>query len=372
MGEIAPAKVLIVEDDSSDLNFLGKILSEENYKIYLATGGEEALKRASKVIPDLILLDVMMPGLNGFEVCELLKKDPATMDIPVVFLTGKTDSESIIKAFEVGGADYLTKPFNAAELLARVYTHINLVRNTKELARRIQEINEIMQMVSHDLSNQIFGISGILDIIDPEHETTEFKNYLPMLKNAANNSMIIVELIKELVFFEDKKQDWDLSSVEVKKSLVAAIEPLVIKFHDKKIVVNWDDIPDDLCVLANERSLTQSVFPNVLSNAYKFSHKNEAIEIKAKVEGDKVKILFQDQGIGIPKEFFPKLFTFDKSILQKGTMGEQSMGYGLPLIKKFMDAYGGAVEYTSPPAGEDRGTLVTLTFKLGNINEANL
>jgi CheY-like chemotaxis protein/anti-sigma regulatory factor (Ser/Thr protein kinase) len=372
MGEIAPAKVLIVEDDSNDLNFLGKILSEENYKIFLATNGEEALKRAFKVIPDLILLDVMMPGLSGFEVCERLKKDPKTMDIPIVFLTGKTDSESIIHGFEVGGADYLTKPFNSAELLARVFTHIKLVRNTSALAKRILEINQIMQMVSHDLSNQIFGISGILEIVDSGIGDTEIKNYVPMLQNAADNSMAIVELIKELVFFEDKMQDWDLSSVVLKKSLVAAIEPLVVKFKDKKIVVNWDDIPDDLCVLAHERSLTQSVLPNVLSNAYKFSHQGDSIEIKAQVEGDKVKLKVIDKGIGVPKEYFPKLFTYDKTILQKGTLGETSIGYGLPLIKKFMDAYGGSVEYVSPPPGQTVGTECILTFNLGYFTEANL
>jgi len=372
MGEIATAKVLIVEDSPNDLNFLGKILTEENYKIYLATNGEEALQRAFKVVPDLILLDVMMPGMNGFEVCEQLKKDPVTMEIPVVFLTGKTDADSIIKAFEVGGADYLTKPFNSAELLARVFTHINLRRNTRDLARKINEINELMQMVSHDLSNQLFGISGILELLDPQHGEDEIRSYLPMLKNAANNSVEIVELIKEMIFFEDKKQDWDLTSIRVKKSLVAAIEPLVINYKNKRITVEWDEIPDDLCVLAHEKSLTQSVFPNILSNAFKFSHENGLIQISAKVEGSVVKIFVKDQGIGIPKEFFPKLFSFDKSILQKGTLGEPSIGYGLPLIKKFMDAYGGGVEYFSPPPGKQNGTLVVLSFKLGNINEVDL
>ncbi|RLA62829.1 MAG: hypothetical protein DRQ88_05450 [Epsilonproteobacteria bacterium] len=369
MDEIAAAKVLIIEDDPGDLHFLGKILSAENYKIYLATNGEEGIKRALKVIPDLILLDVMMPGINGFEVCERLKKDPITLGIPIVFLTGKTDPESIIKAFEIGGADYLTKPFNSAELLARVFTHINLVRNTKGLAKKIEEINELMQMVSHDLSNQLFGISGILDIIDQENEV---KSYLPMLKNAANNSMAIVELIKELIFFDDKKQDWDLTSVVVKDSLKVAIEPLAIKYKNKKIVAQWDEIPDDLCILAHERSLTQSVFPNILSNAYKFSHENGTIEIISKVAGDIVKIMIKDQGIGIPVKSVPKLFTFDKVILQTGTIGEPSIGYGLPLVKKFMDAYGGGIEYFSPPPGETSGTLVILTFKLGNINEVSL
>ena len=193
-----------------------------------------------------------------------------------------------------------------------------------------------------------------------------------MLKNATDNSMAIVELIKELVFFEDNMQDWDLSSVILKKSLVAAIEPLVIKFKAKKIVVNWDDIPDDLCVLAHEKSLTQSVLPNVLSNAYKFSHPGESIEIKAQVEGDKVRLRVIDNGIGIPKAYFPKLFTYDKTILQKGTLGETSIGYGLPLLKKFMDAYGGSVEYVSPPPGQTVGTECILTFKLGNITEVNL
>ncbi len=118
--------VLAVDDKPQNLQFLGKVLSDSGYEVGLAQNGQEALNFVKKSEPDLILMDIMMPGMDGYEVCEQLKNDFSARHIPVIFLTAKTDTEDIVKGFDVGGVDYVTKPFNSAELLARIKTHLEL------------------------------------------------------------------------------------------------------------------------------------------------------------------------------------------------------------------------------------------------------
>ncbi len=127
------ARVLIVDDTPKNIHVLGTILKQEGYQINVARNGLEALKMVYKVSPDLILLDIIMPEMDGYDTCKILKQSPETKDIPIIFLTSKTDTEDIIKGFQAGGVDYISKPFNATELMARIHTHIDLWWKTKQL-----------------------------------------------------------------------------------------------------------------------------------------------------------------------------------------------------------------------------------------------
>lgn len=120
--------VLIVDDVPKNLQVLGSILRNEDYKVAAATSGKQALEMLDKIRPDLVLLDVMMPGMDGFEVCKIIRSRPETAGIPIIFLTASTGTDDIVKGFSVGAVDYVTKPFNSAELLARVRTHLKLKR----------------------------------------------------------------------------------------------------------------------------------------------------------------------------------------------------------------------------------------------------
>lgn len=139
--------ILIVDDDTTNLQVIGSFLYNKNYKIILAKSGKDALKSVENNPPDLILLDIMMPGMNGYEVCDKLKANNQTKDIPVIFLTAKTETKDIIKGFKTGGVDYITKPFIKEEFLARIQTHINLKVSQdllKEQAKRIEKANKII------------------------------------------------------------------------------------------------------------------------------------------------------------------------------------------------------------------------------------
>ena len=133
------SQVLVVDDTPQNLQLLGKLLRDEGYRIIVAQSGRQALEAVKKVVPDLILLDVMMPEMDGFETCTRLKEIPVTRDIPVIFLTARTETESVVKGLRLGAVDYVTKPFSADELLVRVETHLTLQRLRKELEQRVEE-----------------------------------------------------------------------------------------------------------------------------------------------------------------------------------------------------------------------------------------
>ncbi|MES0488957.1 MAG: two-component system response regulator [Leptospirales bacterium] len=157
-------KILIVDDNPKNIQVLGTILGEKGYDIAVATSGEAALKMVDKTQPHIILLDVMMPGMDGFETCQILKSSDKTKDIPVLFLTAKTDIEDIVKGFDLGAVDYVTKPFQAAELLRRVATHLEIVDHRSNLEQKVQERTNEVQMTLQRLENSHFEIINRLGL----------------------------------------------------------------------------------------------------------------------------------------------------------------------------------------------------------------
>ena len=142
-----PGTILIVEDNPKNVQVLGTILMDARYRVGVAHQGKAAFEQIPKVNPDLILLDIMMPEMDGFEVCRRLKGSPCTREIPIIFLTAKTETDDIVKGFELGAADFITKPFRAKELLARVQTHIALMRLRQSLQKKNQELEEALSSV---------------------------------------------------------------------------------------------------------------------------------------------------------------------------------------------------------------------------------
>ncbi len=159
----AKPMILIVDDVSKNIQLLGNILRNMNYQISFATNGEQALLMINDVNPDLILLDIMMPGMDGYEVCKRLKNNPRSAEIPVIFLTAKTETEDVVKGFQMGAVDFVSKPFNSSELLARVNTHVELRNAKKELqnyAGQLKERNKELE----DLLSHIKKLEGLLPI----------------------------------------------------------------------------------------------------------------------------------------------------------------------------------------------------------------
>ena len=156
--------LLVADDVQTNIDILVEALHAD-YDISVATEGQGALELIKDSPPDLVLLDIMMPEMDGFEVCEILKKEPAFTNIPVIFLTARTETEDIIRGFELGAADYVTKPFQIPELMARVRTHLELKRNRDLVSRKVADQKEMLHVLCHDLANPLTSIQGVLNLL---------------------------------------------------------------------------------------------------------------------------------------------------------------------------------------------------------------
>jgi sigma-B regulation protein RsbU (phosphoserine phosphatase) len=189
--------VLIVDDVPKNLQVLGNILRKKEYKIAAATSGKQALDMVEKILPDLILLDIMMPDIDGFEVCEKLKGSPRSKDIPVIFLTAKTGTEDIVRGFEVGAVDYLTKPFNSTELLARAHTHIELKKARDKERELIFKLRDALKKVKQ-LSGLIPICSRCKKIRDDEGYWQRVEEYLETHSEAQLTHSLCPECVIKL------------------------------------------------------------------------------------------------------------------------------------------------------------------------------
>jgi signal transduction histidine kinase len=319
------------------------------------------LKILEKISPDLILLDVLMPEMDGYETCKQIKEKDQLKDIPIIFLTAKTEPEDILKGFESGGVDYITKPFNSMELLARVKTHISLKQSKETIEKISQERKELIHILCHDLKNPLGAIKTFSDLILYEDAPD---SYLNDINAAAKIGLELIDLVRDIEKVEDKSIS--LEPVSMKQSIMASIDSLKHKFDKKNIRLNIDDnIPEELYVGTCFYYLF--CFEQSIDQRHKIFLPNNPVEIKCKVENESVvKLSIKDVGIGIPEKLKGIIFCVNQNTSRIGTDGEEGTGFGMPLVKKFMLAYGGDITLLSQDKKsfpQAHGTEFILTFK---------
>lgn len=342
--------VLIIDDIPKNLQVLGTILSDEGYRVIIVDSGSEALETVERALPDLILLDVMMPGLDGFEVCKRLKESPKTQDIPVIFLTVKGEVEDIVQGFEYGAMDYITKPFHAEELLIRVKTQLQLKSHRETILRQKDELKELLHVLCHDLINPLTGIISCINNARAKPsrmETFSTDEYQDVLLANATRGVEMINLVRKLRELEEGKMQLSIAPVNLKKAVLSSLSVLDHQFKQKEICPVCS-IPDSLYVLAEETSLINTVLNNLLTNAIKFSYRGSDVTIDAKFEGDnRALIIIRDFGIGIPGSLLPQVFDTNMPTTRPGTNQEMGTGFGLPLVKRFIESYGGSITIDS-------------------------
>lgn len=214
-------RILIVDDIPANLKLLAEILTEQGYQIGFAQNGEEALLAAENLLPDLILLDIMMPILDGYEACVSLKSNQKTAHIPVIFLTAKQDVLDITKAFEIGAADYITKPFNSAELLKRVHTHLLLADQNKKLQLQLKQleslkkelienekivvIGKLMNGISHGINMPLSAIKYFIDSVSNNNPFFRDKVMFFYQKTTLSEQTIFLRIIQQIVIKNSPK-----------------------------------------------------------------------------------------------------------------------------------------------------------------------
>jgi two-component system, sensor histidine kinase and response regulator len=350
-------RILIVDDNEMNTRVAALALDRTEYEIVIAHSGEEALEQASKKTFDLILLDIIMPEMDGYTVCKHLKEGPATENIPIVFLTARTDVESIRKAFACGGSDFISKPFQKAELMARVDTQLRLKRHLEKIETVSNERKQLLHVLSHDLANPIGASLAVVSLI--EEDPDYVAEGLPLLRKSLQNGAEIIHFIRKFRSLEDPSSALDLSYENLLEMVDESTVMLTHLWKPKKQRI-LRDIDPRLSVYVERNSFISAVVTNLLSNAVKFSYPGSEIRVTAEKRGNEtVEFAVQDFGVGIPAEILGDLFSFSAATSRSGTEGESGTGYGMPLLKRFVEAYGGNVEAVS----DNGGTRISCMLK---------
>jgi two-component system, sensor histidine kinase and response regulator len=349
--------ILVVDDIQKNIQVVGGILSAAGFEVMPATSGAQAWERIHTQLPDLILLDFMMPDVNGIEVCRQLKSDPKTSKIPVIFLTASNETEHLVEAFRVGAVDYVTKPFQAEELLARVRTHLELKTAREalwEYSQRLRELNdeknEFLGIVAHDLRSPLSNIvtSANLAISDREMDRTQIDEFLGIIQNSAEHMIHLVENLMDVNAIEQGRLKIAIAPCELGELLrsVANNYQGKAKAKEQKLCVREEGAP--LVAMADPHSTIQ-VFDNLVSNAIKYSPTGKRIEVRLQRRNGLIRCEVADEGPGLTEEDLSKVFGKFARLSAKPTGGEPSTGLGLSIVKRMVEAGGGKVWCESEP-----------------------
>ena len=356
--EINPSeyKILIVDDVMSNVLLLKVLLTNEKFQIATASNGRQALDQVIKEKPDLVLLDVMMPDMSGFEVSQQLKANPETAEIPIIFLTALNSTADIVKGFQVGGNDFISKPFNKEELIIRVTHQISLiaakriiVAQTEELRKTIIGRDKLYSVIAHDLRSPMVSIKMVLNmlILNLPSDTIGPEMY-ELLTMANQTTEDVFSLLDNLLKWT-KSQIGKLKVVYQDIDMVEVTEGVIEIFSMvaelKKISIRLET-PSKLEVYA-DIDMIKTVIRNLLSNAIKFSNEETEILVTVQEQEGMAVVSVKDSGCGIDEENQKKLLHTDTHFSTFGTNNEEGSGLGLLLCQDFVIKNGGRLWFTS-------------------------
>lgn len=343
--------ILVVDDVVSNVLLLKILLTKENFKVLTANNGYTCIEIAQNNHPDLILLDVMMPDINGFETAEKLKSDPATADIPIIFLTALNAPSDLVKGFQVGANDFLTKPFNKEELVMRVMRQIQLVfakriieSQNAELKRTISNRDKMYSVIAHDLRSPMASIRMVLNLLVSTISSELIGEELFSLLDKANKeSEETHDLLDNLLKWTKSQtgrinvvhQNFDISDV-----LIGIEDIFSLIAENKKQKINFDKQTGSIMVRA-DKDMLNTVLRNFMSNAIKFTPEGKDIDILVDKQDKFVKVSIRDHGVGISPERIATLFSAGQTTY--GTNNEEGSGLGLQLCQDFACKNGGDV-----------------------------
>ena len=348
-------KILIVDDVVSNVLLLKILLTNEKFQVCTASNGNMCIEMAKSEHPDLILLDVMMPDLNGFDTAVILKKSPETQEIPIIFLTALNNPSDLVKGFQVGANDFLTKPFNKEELVMRVMHQIQLVaakriivRQNEELKRTISNRDKMYSVIAHDLRSPMASIRMVLNLaVNVVPKDVVGEEIFGLLDKANRESEETHDLLDNLLKWT-KSQTGRLSVVYQDLALDDIVPGVVDIFkmiaEMKKIELKYLPAEEQLTVHA-DNDMIKTVIRNFLSNAIKFTPEGKAIEVFYKREGDFARVCVRDHGVGIAPDRVENIFHTGETTY--GTGGEEGSGLGLQLCQDFARKNGGDAQVES-------------------------
>ena len=337
-------KVLIVDDVTKNIQLVANFLKQAGYDINFAISGKTAIRHIKKAKFDLILLDIMMPEMDGFEVCKKLKSDDETKDIPVIFLTAKTDIDSITQAFKAGGVDYITKPFNKAELLARVKTHLELQQQKRNLKELNATKDKFFSIIAHDLKSPLNHLLGLSEILQKELESDRGDDIIKLanlISQSAKSGRLLLENLLEWSRSQTGSINFNPDVLDMQKMTTEIIELNERNAVLKNILIK-SKIKNKVFAFA-DGNMIKTILRNLISNGIKFTMNGGKIILNAKQTNGVVTYSVSDSGIGIKSTDIKKLFRIDINPNSIGNSIEKGTGLGLILCKEFIEINGGKI-----------------------------
>lgn len=363
--------LLVVDDNPKNLQIVALILRELNYKLIIATDGKSAVDLVERARPDLILLDVMMPGMDGFDTCKMIKSKPANDNIPVIFLTALSEKVNTVKGFEVGGVDYMVKPFNKEELVTRIKTHLELKFTRDKLQKttdNLIELNSIkdklFSIIGHDLRSPVGSLKMMLDFLSKNPAITgnpAIKGNFDIMTQTADELYSLLENL--LGWAKSQSGNLNFESELIDLPAVSNSIFLLYKGYLQQKKLNFEQHIEEGMVVFTDMNMLKTVLRNLVSNAIKFSPEGGTVTLSAKKQGDLIHISISDTGVGILPENIPKLFDEKQHFSTYGTNKESGSGLGLNLCHSFIQNNNGRIWVES-----EVGKGSSFTFELPATN----
>lgn len=378
--------LLIVDDDIANLQVLSNFLKEEGFQVRVARNGEQAIETVKYEQPDLILLDVMMPGMDGFEVCQQLKTDPSTQDIPVIFMTALDESVDRVKGLNMGAVDYITKPFQQQEILARIKIHIQIYWLTKKLAKKNQLLqqeiesrkkaenaneakSQFLAQMSHELRTPLNIILGFVQIMNRDRSLTEEQQEnLEMITSSGEHLLELIEDILSMSKIDSGRVELNFNSFDLHYLLDSLEEMFQLPAASKGLQLIFDREDNLPQYIETDEGKLRQVLINLLDNAIKFTEAGRVI-LRVKVEGKmlmyrgtrKMAIAFEveDTGPGIEADKIEELF---QPFVQKVQEFQSGAGLGLAISREYVRLMDG--DLTVSNAITNRGSIFSFYIQV--------
>jgi signal transduction histidine kinase len=354
---VRPAGILVVDDTPANLRLLTGMLKEHGYRVRPVPSGRLALQAVQTELPDLILLDITMPEMSGYEVCEQLKAEPASRDIPVLFISALDETIDKIKAFAVGGLDYITKPFQFEEVEARVQTHLRLRQLQVELEQKNRQLqasydqlreletlrDNLTSMVVHDMRSPLMGIMGYLEILEMDAGPKLNPTELALLSDARGVALVLAGMVNSLLDvsrLEQGQMPLHLAPADLDALIAAGLGSLGAL--TQQVSLHHLQHSPALRVTCDADLVTR-VVANLVGNAIKFTPEGGRVTVAAESCEQGVKIRVVDTGGGIPREYHQKIFEKFGQVEARQQRTMYSTGLGLTFCKLAVEAQGGRI-----------------------------